>query len=102
MVKKIHPTAVIAPGAELRTNGVRVYYQSLSLLGNVDQIGNLVPISGATCSADFDADNLVGPRDLAVVLAAWGQSGVEADLDGSGTVGAGDLAIVLASWGDCL
>lgn len=52
------------------------------------------------CPADFNGDNVVNASDLAVILAAWGQSGV-ADLDNSGTVDPGDLAIVLAAWGPC-
>jgi len=50
--------------------------------------------------ADLDDDGVVGSRDLAVVLAQWGEcADCSADLDGDGVVGAGDLAVVLAAWG---
>jgi len=46
--------------------------------------------------ADFDGDGLVGSRDLAALLAAWGAS--EPDLTGDGVVGSADLAALLAAW----
>ncbi len=53
------------------------------------------------CPADFDGDGAVGSSDLAVLLAAWGQSGGVANLDGQGVVDDGDLALLLAAWGAC-
>lgn len=47
--------------------------------------------------ADLNGDGLVGPADLAILLAAWGGTG-PADLDGNGSVGAEDLAILLGAW----
>jgi len=55
---------------------------------------------GNDCPADLDGNGSVGSGDLAILLAAWGGTGVS-DLDGSGTVGSGDLAVLLAAWGPC-
>jgi hypothetical protein len=42
---------------------------------------------------------VVDGRDLAAILAAWGQDVPELDLVGNGTVDGQDLAQVLAAWG---
>ncbi len=52
------------------------------------------------CPADFNGNGVVGSDDLAVLLGAWGQTGVAADLDGGG-VGSSDIAQLLGAWGDC-
>ncbi len=52
------------------------------------------------CPADLDGSGTVDSGDLAILLAAWGGTGV-ADLNTSGTVESGDLAILLAAWGPC-
>ena len=50
--------------------------------------------------ADFDQDGVVGPADLAQLLAAWGKCpGCPQDLNGDGQVGPADLADLLATWG---
>ena len=50
--------------------------------------------------ADFDQDGVVGPADLAQLLAAWGKCpGCPQDLTGDGQVGPADLAQLLATWG---
>lgn len=49
---------------------------------------------------DLDGDGVVGPADLAALLASWGPCpGCPADLNGDGVVGAADLAALLAAWG---
>lgn len=48
---------------------------------------------------DLNADGVVGPADLSIVLGSWGATHSSADMDGSGVVGPGDLAIVLGRWG---
>ncbi|MFZ9916287.1 MAG: SUMF1/EgtB/PvdO family nonheme iron enzyme [Phycisphaerales bacterium] len=56
------------------------------------------------CTGDINGDGLVGPVDLADLLAQWGGSGSptgSADLDGDGVVGASDLANLLGAWGPC-
>ncbi len=66
-----------------------------------DENGDGVPDEcGPACVADLTKDGVVGPDDLAALLAQWGSDG-DADLDESGVVDAGDLAILLAAWGDC-
>ncbi|MCH8879493.1 MAG: hypothetical protein IID34_06370 [Planctomycetes bacterium] len=54
--------------------------------------------------ADFDCDGIVGPFDLAQLLAAWGPCAdpddCPADLNGDGTVGPFDLAQLLGNWGE--
>jgi hypothetical protein len=47
---------------------------------------------------DLDGDGIVGQTDLALLLGAWGATGVSADLDGDGVVGSPDLAILLGAW----
>jgi hypothetical protein len=65
---------------------------------SIDNV-SIAPIA-PPCPADLDADDAVGPADLAVLLASWGGAGA-ADLDGDGSVGPADLAVLLASWGPC-
>ncbi len=86
---------VIDNGAELRTNGVRVYYSELTLDGTVDEPLNLISL----CRADIAESGVVDATDLAVLLASWGDPG--ADLTGDGVVDATDLAVLLAAWGEC-
>jgi 6-phosphogluconolactonase (cycloisomerase 2 family) len=91
--------------------GVRVL--RITSVGGLVPVGDIVSTEGITpnglatwtpetegCAGDLDGDGGVGPEDLTVLLAAWGQRG-PADLDGDGTVGAGDLTVLLANWGDC-
>ena len=49
---------------------------------------------------DLDGDGFVGPGDLSVVLASWGECrGYPADLSDDGVVDGSDLAAMLAAWG---
>lgn len=50
--------------------------------------------------ADLNGDGTVGGADLALLLAAWGDTVGPADLNGDGIVGGADLAVLLAAWGD--
>ena len=52
---------------------------------------------GPPPSADLDGNGRVDGADLAMILAAWGMSGMT-DLDASGSTDAADLAILLAAW----
>jgi hypothetical protein len=62
---------------------------------------NLRYVLTASCAGtlvgDLDGDGIVGPADLAILLGAWGQSGL-GDLNGDGVVGSADLAILLGAW----
>jgi hypothetical protein len=54
---------------------------------------------GGPSGGDLTGDGLVGPADLAILLAAWGPCGAcDEDLDGNGFVGPSDLALLLANW----
>jgi hypothetical protein len=58
---------------------------------------------GPICApSDIDGDGVVGPGDLAQLLASWGTCSppqpCPPDLDGDGEVGAADLAMLLAAW----
>ncbi|MCA9289541.1 MAG: hypothetical protein KDA25_00335, partial [Phycisphaerales bacterium] len=55
----------------------------------------------AACLGDLDGDSVVGPIDLAILLAAWGEPGC-ADFDLDGAVDPFDLATLLANWGECV
>ena len=49
--------------------------------------------------ADLDGDGVVGPADLAILFASWGQTGpTPADISEDGVVDAADLAALLAEW----
>lgn len=52
------------------------------------------------CPADLNGNGSVDAADLAVLLNAWGGSGV-GDLDGNSIVNAADLASLLNAWGPC-
>lgn len=52
--------------------------------------------------ADLDADGVVGPADLSLLLGGWGPVSPLArflDVNDDGEVGAADLAVLLSSWG---
>lgn len=49
-------------------------------------------------AGDLNGDGLVDAADLAILLGAWGGSGL-GDLNNDGTVDASDLAILLGAWG---
>ncbi|MCH8852823.1 MAG: hypothetical protein IID41_09265, partial [Planctomycetes bacterium] len=59
----------------------------------------------AGCPADMNDDGVVGPVDLAMLLAAWGpcadSADCPADLNADAAVGPLDLAQLLAAWGEC-
>lgn len=52
------------------------------------------------CATDLDNDGKTDAPDLALLLGAWGGTGL-ADFDASGSVDAADLAILLGEWGPC-
>lgn len=52
------------------------------------------------CPPDLNGSGFTDAADLAVLLNAWGGSGV-GDLDGNGIVNAPDLAALLNGWGPC-
>ncbi len=58
-----------------------------------------VSCATASCPADLNADNTVDSADVAILIAAWGES--DADLDGDGVTGSTDLAVLIAAWGTC-
>lgn len=53
---------------------------------------------GSGVIADLDEDGIVGPSDLALLLAAWGSTDQQADVNGDGIVNASDLAALLGAW----
>ena len=54
----------------------------------------------APVTGDLNGDGVVGPADLAQLLASWGAcEGCQADINGDGTVGPADLAQLLANGG---
>ncbi len=67
--------------------------------GDPDVYSHVIQIPGGEPDPDLDGDGVVGPADLAILLAAWGGDG-PADLNGDGEVGPEDLAILLAAWDD--
>ncbi|MCA9291535.1 MAG: VCBS repeat-containing protein [Phycisphaerales bacterium] len=69
-------------------------------LALIDELADVVILMRNTAiPADLDGDGVVGPADLAVLLAEWGPCGAcAADLDGDGVVGPADLGALLANW----
>lgn len=66
------------------------------------RIAGQLTISANLCPADLNGDGMVGPADLASLLAAWGPNpGHPADFNFDGIVGPADLAQLLAAWGPC-
>jgi hypothetical protein len=60
----------------------------------------ILTFEGTGNAADLNGDGVVGPADLAALLASWGLCiGCPADLDGDSVVGPADLAELLANWG---
>lgn len=55
-------------------------------------------VASAAPATDLDHDGVVSGADLALLLSAWGASGVAADIDGDGSVNGGDLSLLLADW----
>ncbi len=57
------------------------------------------------CKADLDGDNVVGVKDLLILLGVWGpcppKEDCPADFDDSGDVGVKDLLFLLGVWGPC-
>jgi len=56
----------------------------------------------AWCPADIDGDEMVGAKDLALLLANWNQGDDRStDLNASGLTDGADLCILLSAWGVC-
>ncbi len=65
--------------------------------------GDYVPASrlftgGVVNRADINRDGAVNALDIALLLAAWGQTNSAADVDQNGVVGAPDIATLLSRW----
>jgi hypothetical protein len=52
------------------------------------------------CATDLNNDGMTDAPDLAILLGAWGDTGLS-DFDANGTTDAADLAILLGAWGPC-
>ncbi|MEC8558988.1 MAG: VCBS repeat-containing protein, partial [Planctomycetota bacterium] len=81
---------VVEAGASLVTDGVRVVADSATILGSVDDPGNVVVV--VPCPADVNDDGRVDGGDLAAVLAAWGRDVPEVELSGDDLIDGQDLA----------
>jgi hypothetical protein len=84
----IHPRADDLPGRIAgQTIGRRSFTRAAALF------------QGLAFSPDLNADGLVDPVDLGILLGAWGGGSASgADLNGNGTVGPEDLGILLGAW----
>ncbi|MHC4976917.1 MAG: hypothetical protein ACYTF7_09985 [Planctomycetota bacterium] len=89
---------IVEAGATLHTNGLTIYYETLSMGGTVDDPSNLIQL--VECVGDFNGDGFVNGADLGLLLANWGLAGA-ADLNGDGTTNGADLGLLLAAWGEC-
>ncbi|MDZ4752875.1 MAG: hypothetical protein SGJ11_00075 [Phycisphaerae bacterium] len=52
------------------------------------------------CATDLNNDGVTDAPDLAILLGAWGGTGL-ADFDENGVIDATDLAVLLGAWGPC-
>ncbi|MFO0829538.1 MAG: hypothetical protein U0572_15475 [Phycisphaerales bacterium] len=59
-----------------------------------------VPEAIGSCASDFNLDGITDAADLAILLGAWGSTGLT-DLNADGTTDAADLAVLLGAWGPC-
>ena len=75
------------------------FARRFSLWGGALLAAGAVSASASACAGDLNGDGVVGPADLAALLASWGTP--EGDLDGDGEVGGSDIGMLLAGWGDC-
>jgi hypothetical protein len=89
------------PGVRFQVNTVYTV-AAVGFVGGNPGLGAQVYIDASGPSpagpADIDLDGLVGQRDLALLLGAWGTNDAASDIDGDGTVGGGDIAILIADW----
>ncbi|MBC23209.1 MAG: hypothetical protein CMJ32_04750 [Phycisphaerae bacterium] len=60
----------------------------------------MVTSPAIACTGDINGSGVVDGEDLALLLAAWKQSG-QGDLDGNGVIDGSDLALLLGNWGEC-
>lgn len=67
------------------------------LSGDITLITNLTCLP-ATNPADLDGDGSVGGTDLAILIGAWGGSGL-GDINADGIVDAVDLSLLIGAWG---
>jgi hypothetical protein len=71
--------------------------------GDTSELSACISVQKGGVPGDLTGDGVVGPADLAELLAQWGACGdcgdCPADLDGSCSVGPGDLGELLANWG---
>ncbi|MBX3355557.1 MAG: VCBS repeat-containing protein [Phycisphaeraceae bacterium] len=60
--------------------------------------------SGLLCAADLNHNGMIDGADLAIVLGAWGSTGmpgIPGDVNRDGQVNGADIAQVLGGWGPC-
>ena len=89
----IHPEFDDLPGRVLGSQvGAKAHAKAMSMF---------VPITPASCSADFNHDYHVDSQDLAALLGAWGSPKSQFDLTGDGQVNAADISAFLGAWGPC-
>jgi hypothetical protein len=96
-------STVVLPLPGVRFNVNTVYtVAAVGFVGGTPGLGAQVYIDASGPSpagpADIDLDGVVGQRDLAILLGAWGSTDEASDLDGDGSVGGGDIAILIADW----
>lgn len=90
---------VVEAGATLRTNGLRIYYQSFILDGVVEGAEHVARIQ--LCPGDMTGDGAVDGADLGQLLGLWGTTAAGADLNADGVVDGADLGVLLGGWGSC-
>lgn len=99
-------TIVGPPGSDCDGNGMLDiteiawfhWYQYPDAQSDPDTDGNNELDACQRARGDLDLSGSVGPTDLAMLLAAWGQGQSVADMNRDGVVNALDLAALLSNW----
>ena len=88
--------------ATLNTNGCRVYYETLTLDGAVDNADNLIQLGGGNCLTDWDGNGVVNAVDVGAFLTDYfedlANGTLVADFDDNGVVNAADVGAFLRQY----
>jgi hypothetical protein len=94
---------VIDAGAALNTLGCRVYYETATVNGFVDDPANLAQLPPpCPCDCETPPDGTVDVGDFLALLAQWGTPNTcDCEDPPDGAVDVGDFLALLAAWGEC-
>ena len=91
-------TLTIDAGSRLINPTCRIYYNTLVNAGVVDVPGNLIPLQGIPCFADFNQDGGVDGADVVAFFTAWESGDSTADVNQDGGVDGSDISTFFVAW----